>query len=175
MDLSSLSLVELSLEYANRYEEWAREFSAAKEERYILPNWQDFPGLITRLQSETHSEGLCEGVVPQTCFWLVDCNGRLLGETHLRHYLTPALMEEGGHIGYVIRPSERHKGYGTIILALLLPKARSLGLTRVLVTCDTENLASARIIEKNGGILASRAISTRSGKPISRYWIELTI
>jgi predicted acetyltransferase len=173
MDLSKLSLIELSLEYANRYEEWASEFSAANEAQYILPNWQDFPALLTRLQSETLSEGLPEGVVPQTCFWLVDSTDRLLGETHLRHYLNPALTEEGGHIGYVIRPSERQKGYGTTILALLLPKAKSLGLRRVLVTCDTDNLASARIIEKNGGILASHAISTRSGKQISRYWIEL--
>ena len=57
-------------------------------------------------------------------------------------------MEEGGHIGYVIRPSERRKGYGTLILGLALVQAHACGLDRVRFTCNTENIASARIIEK---------------------------
>ena len=47
------------------------------------------------------------------------------------------------------------------------------GLTRVLVTCDTENIPSVRIIERNGGVLENRETSARSGKQISRYWVEL--
>jgi len=49
-----------------------------------------------------------------------------------------------------------------------------MGLSRVLVTCDEDNLASRRVIEKNGGELASRGISERTGKPVLRYWIDLT-
>jgi predicted acetyltransferase len=87
--------------------------------------------------------------------------------------LNPDLEIEGGHIGYAIRPSLRKMGYGTLILTLTLEKARALGLRGVLVTCDTENLGSARIIEKNGGVLESVAISPDSNKKISRYWIEI--
>jgi predicted acetyltransferase len=85
----------------------------------------------------------------------------------------PALEHHGGHVGYAIRPSERLKGYGTRLLALTLDKAREMGLGRVLVTCDTDNFASVRVIEKNGGVLENQVISNRSGKMISRYWIAL--
>ena len=108
-----------------------------------------------------------------TLFWLVRGGTAIVGTSQLRHTLTPDLEHEGGHIGYNIRPSQRRKGYGTRLLGLLLGKARGLGLQRVLLTCDTDNVASARIIEKNGGRLDSDGISGKSGKPISRYWIEL--
>jgi predicted acetyltransferase len=97
----------------------------------------------------------------------------ILGESRLRHWLTPNLEIEGGHIGYAIRPSMRRKGFGTKILALTLQKAVTFGLEKVLVTCDTHNIGSARIIEKNGGILAGYATSPRSGVQISQYWITL--
>ncbi|HLL72624.1 MAG TPA: GNAT family N-acetyltransferase [Pyrinomonadaceae bacterium] len=95
------------------------------------------------------------------------------GTARLRHQLTPALEHEGGHIGYDIRPSARRRGFGTLILALTLERARILGLARALLTCDTDNTASARIIERNGGALAARVVSNRTGKLISQYWIEL--
>ena len=110
--------------------------------------------------------------MPENTFWLV-LNSRILGRSKLRHWLTPELEHEGGHIGYDIRPSERRKGYGTLILELTLKRAKSLGFGRVLLTCDTDNVASARIIEKNGGKHSGQAVSNRSGKPISQYWIEL--
>ena len=108
-----------------------------------------------------------------TTYWLVKDNEIVLGESRLRHRLTPALENEGGHIGYAIRPRQRRKGYGTCILRLTLEKARDMGLDRVLVTCDTDNLASARIIEKNGGALAGYGISPQSGIQVSQYWIDL--
>ncbi len=83
-------------------------------------------------------------------------------------------MEDvGGHIGYRIRPSERRKGYGTLILALTLAEARKLGLPRVLLTCDQDNIASARVIQANGGALASEGYSPQTQTLVSRYWIEL--
>ena len=110
--------------------------------------------------------------MPENEFWLVSEN-RVLGRVKLRHRLLPALEHEGGHIGYDIRPLERQKGYGTLLLKLTLLKAKELGLNRVLLTCDTDNIGSAGIIEKNGGVLSGQAISKKSGKPISQYWIEL--
>jgi predicted acetyltransferase len=91
----------------------------------------------------------------------------------LRQTLTSDLEEFGGHIGYDIRPSERRRGYGTQILRLTLDKAHRLGLKRVLVTSDSANIASWRIIEKNGGVLHSEAISQHTGELLRKYWIEL--
>jgi predicted acetyltransferase len=79
----------------------------------------------------------------------------------------------GGHIGYEIRPVKRRQGYGTEILRLGLEKARELGLRKVLVTSDEDNIGSRKIIEHNGGIFEN-AIEIE-GDPVQklRYWIDI--
>ena len=79
------------------------------------------------------------------------------------------LEREGGHVGYDIRPSERNRGYGTEILRLTLEEARVRNIVPILVTCDDDNIASIRVIEKNGGRLVGNAISEISGKRVLRY------
>jgi predicted acetyltransferase len=169
-----LTLIEPSLEWRQEYLAVIEEHIAAGEER---PSFeiarQDFPAYIEQLVAMSSGAGLLPGLVPMTTFWLVNAAGSFIGESRLRHFLTPALAEEGGHIGYSIRPSQRRQGYGTRILALTMQKARLLGLRRVMLTCDDDNLGSARIIEKNGGLLESKGISSSSHKLIRRYWIDL--
>jgi predicted acetyltransferase len=181
MDREGARLVQPSIalesEYLSMAEEfWAKESWVAGENRFqndrdLIEN--SFSAYIRRLDEENQSIRLKPGYVPSTTFWLAANNTQIIGESRLRHWLTTSLEHEGGHIGYVIRPSERRKGYGTCILALTLEKARDLGLNRVLLTCDTDNIGSARIIEQNGGKLENQEISNSSGKPISRYWIDL--
>jgi predicted acetyltransferase len=134
---------------------------------------QDFGAFLRQLEDYSRGVNLPRRLVPQDTYWLVRDGAIVLGTTALRHYLTPPLEDVGGHIGYNIRPSERSKGYGTRILALVLERARARGLDRVLVTCDSDNIGSARIIQKNGGILASEDYSVRTGTRVSRYWIAL--
>jgi predicted acetyltransferase len=133
---------------------------------------QDFASFVQKMQDFSLGANLEPGYVPMTTYWLVADGHTILGESRLRHTLSPDLEKEGGHIGYAIRPTARRKGYGTLILTLTLAKAKERGLKRVLVTCNTANTGSARIIEKNGGILASQGISEESGQPVSRYWID---
>lgn len=140
---------------------------------------RNYGAFVRALDDEARGVGLRPGLVPQSVFWLVREDGQesgepvIVGASRLRHVLTQALEDVGGHIGYDVRPSERRKGYGTRLLALTLERARTAGLARVLLTCDTDNTASARIIEKNGGILSSRSVSPETGVMVSRYWIEL--
>jgi predicted acetyltransferase len=149
----------------------AAEYSAAGEVRYDSAA-ADFDAYLRGLSDGARGVGLAPALVPHSTFWLA-AGRRLIGRSVVRHYLSPELEDEGGHVGYDIRPSERRKGYGTLILRLTLAEARGLGLSRALLTCDTDNAGSARVIEKNGGTLESRGVSNRSGRPISRYWIEL--
>ena len=117
---------------------------------------------------------LPDGWVPAHTFWLVRDGRTILGVLNLRHRLTPFLEVEGGHIGYSIRPSERNKGYATRMLAMALEEARRLGMKRVLITCDRENVASARVIQKNGGRLENEVPSCQPGRQYTqRYWINL--
>lgn len=159
-------------------EELRPEFFAMAEEYYLAgdaryrPALDDFPAYLRGLLDGARGVGLAPGGVPHSTFWLTS-GRRPVGVSRVRHRLTPDLEDEGGHVGYDIRPSERRKGYGKLILRLTLAEARKLGLRRALLTCDADNLASAKVIEGNGGRLQDRAVSKRSGKLISRYWIEL--
>jgi predicted acetyltransferase len=122
---------------------------------------------IDRLMAQADPDTvLRENWVHCTHFWIVDGAG-FVGYLALRHALTPFLFEEGGHIGFSVRPSRRREGHATRALALALPQAAELGLDRVLLTCDDDNEASRRTIEGNGGVYED----SRKGK--RRYWIDL--
>jgi len=155
----------------------AADFSAAGETRYqdfLTISLGQFGTYIAKLHKYAHGQDLVPGHVPQSTFWLAAEENLLLGTIRIRHWLNEQLSQEGGHIGYDIRPCYRGCGLGTLQLGLALPKAQALGLTRLLVTCDTDNIASSKIIEKNGGILDNRVISRTSGKLVSRYWVYLS-
>ncbi len=112
------------------------------------------------------------GKVPSTTYFLYDDTRKImLGAINIRHYLNDYLLNYGGHIGDGIRPSERGKGYATKMIAYGLDICRDMGIKRVLMVCDKDNVASAQTIIKNGGILENRP--THNGKIIERYWIEL--
>ena len=104
-------------------------------------------------------------------YWWVVEDGTYLGAITLRHALNDFLLRAGGHIGYGIRPSARRRGLATWALAAVLPRARTLGLGRVLVTCADANVASACVIESNGGALED-VRETELGLT-RRYWITL--
>ena len=89
----------------------------------------------------------------------------------MRARLTPALTDEGGHVGYDVRPSLRRRGYGTRLLQLGLAEAQARGIRPVLITCDADNLGSIAVIERNGGVLSDEALSPRSGKLMRRFWV----
>ena len=166
-----VALVEPSLDLKSQLLSMAEEYQSVGDNRYqaVIENVTAF---IRSLRLYSKGIELPSGFVPTTTFFLLS-NNRIVGRSSLRHRLTAELANEGGHIGYDIRPSERMKGYGNLILKLMLNKARSIGLNRVLVTCDVDNVASARIIQKNGGKLYGQSISNKTGKVVSQYWIEL--
>ena len=110
------------------------------------------------------------GYVNRSVFWILRQDGRMIGSGEIRHRLTPFLRFEGGHIGLVLRPSERHKGYGARALGLLIDQAWKLGLKRILATCDAENEPSRRMIERSGGQLENTVLSHLGRKKL-RYWI----
>lgn len=113
-----------------------------------------------------------EGEVLQTCYLLKDSEGMILGATVLRHELNDSNKITGGHIAYGIRPEQRKKGYGTLILKLALDKAREMGLQQVLITCDEDNIPSQKIILAHEGRLENR-VELEPGRWIQRYWIIL--
>ncbi|WP_409185314.1 GNAT family N-acetyltransferase [Amycolatopsis sp. VS8301801F10] len=101
--------------------------------------------------------------------WLVE-DGRVLGGIALR--TGPAeYVRWAGHLGFGLRPSARGRGLASWALREMLPEARRLGLSRVLLVCEGENLASAKTIERAGGVL-EEVRQTGHGL-VRRYWITV--
>ena len=131
----------------------------------------DFQTYIKSLQDESIGKGISKNWVPASTYFLVNEKKKIFGAVNIRHRLTENLKIEGGHIGYGIRPSFRNHGYGTKILELALLKASEMGIDNVLITCDKENIHSAKVIYKNGGKFDSEI--EYNNRIIQRYWIEL--
>ena len=96
--------------------------------------------------------GLADWMVPQTIYWLY-VDGLPVGIGKLRHRLTDKLREEGGHGGYAIRPSCRNKGYGKLLLKLMIREASALGIDRLLLTVKNHNIPSIKVALANGGVI----------------------
>ena len=116
-------------------------------------NYADFPAWLSKHIDWSKGIGLADWMVPDTTYWLMD-SGIPVGTGKLRHRLTGALREAGGHIGYAIDSTQRGKGYGKELLRLMLAEARKMGITEeILVTVNPDNTASRRVAEANGGEL----------------------
>ena len=130
-------------------------------ENFVYEEWLE--------SNQNHEMGinLPEGWVPDIQLVAFEKDGKAVGFLNLRLRLNDFLLEEGGHIGYSIRPSERGKGYAKEALCQGLQVAKGKNIKQALVTCSTENPASRAVILANGGVYED----VRNGT--ERYWIDL--
>lgn len=173
----NVKLIKLSKNYYKQLQEMIDEWRIDQETNHtnhspyaIFKNdYHDFDYYLEHLEiKEETSEK-----VPASVFFLLDEERNiLLGAVNIRHYLNENLLKYAGHIGDGIRPSERGKGYGTKLIALALEECKKLGINKVLMVCDKENIASAKTIINNGGILENEILSEK-GTIEQRYWINL--
>jgi predicted acetyltransferase len=182
-----MRLVDPDVRYHRSYLSALDESAAAGEVSHgFLPSWPAegrFPGVdFTRealddpecfadlvrflLRQRDADEPRPRAYVPFTELWM-DEGGEYVGRISLRHELNELLWTWGGHSGYAVRPSRRGRGHATAALQGMLEVCRARGIDPVLVTCDVDNEASRRTIERAGG----EYDDTRDGK--LRYWIPL--
>lgn len=167
-----LRLVKASNQYQAQITDMLEEWYATGEK--IVPyairrlDYHDFAYYCANLEVKDTSGGR----VPDSTFFCLDEErDRMVGAVNIRHYLNEALLLSGGHIGDGVRPSERRKGIATQMIAMALDECRKLGIRKVLMVCDKENIASAKSIRRNGGILENEVLV--DGVTEQRYWIEL--
>ena len=125
-----------------------------------------FPEWLEKKVQMAQGIGLEDWMVPASTFWLM-ADGVPMGMGNLRHCLTDALRERGGHIGYAIASDQQRKGYGKALLRLMLEEARRMGITEeILVTIYPDNIASRRVAEACGGQLR------RETEERAYYWFS---
>lgn len=172
-----LRLIKLTKQYEKdlkeMIDEWKidQEINHTDQSPYVIfkNDYRDFDYYLDHLELK---EPIPEGFVPDSTFFLLDEErNRLLGAVNIRHYLNDHLLIYGGHIGDGIRPSERRKGYATKMIALALEECKKLGIKRVLMCCNSDNIGSKKSIINNGGVLENTIVE--DGKPLERYWIEI--
>jgi predicted acetyltransferase len=135
----------------------------------FLQQAQSFGEFVQMVEDHRRGRSLDPGWVEST--WLLaEVDGVVVGRSSIRFELNDSLLIKGGHIGYAVRPSYRRRGHATEVLRQSLIVARSVGVDRVLVTCDDSNVGSRKVIEANGGVLAS--IAEVDGVALRRYWID---
>jgi len=167
-------LVVPSEQFRDSYSSYIAELEKHGEKRIPFPlryPHEDFPGLLLRLKNDALGVNQEEWQVPCSTYWLVDEHSKIVGVSNLRHCLNENLKRHGGHIGYGIRPSERNKGYAQTILRETLVKASERDIKEVLVTCNKSNIASAKVIKRNGGVLQDEEFIESEGGLIQRYLI----
>lgn len=166
----NLKLIKASEEYREAITEMLDEWYATGEK--IIPyairkcHHSDFTAYVESLEVKEDGGPL----VPDSTFFCLDTeSGMVVGAVNIRHYLNEGLLLNGGHIGDGVRPSQRRKGIATKMIALALEECKKLGIERVLMVCDKENIGSAKSIMNNGGVLENEVVV--DGVTEQRYWI----
>lgn len=150
---SPIRLVLPSEEYVGSFFAAMAEFESEGLPQVPAGMGQDqFPAYVQKLLDQAEGKNLPEGYVPSREFWMIDADG-YVGRIILGLTFYPAPDRVGHHVGYAVRPSKRRKGYASIALHLLIREAKKIGIYRLMPTCGSANIASRKVIEKNGGIL----------------------
>lgn len=176
--VEKIKLVTPTKEYESQVMEYKEEFlkrdevihgSAELEKVENYDEWINFEERLSKKYGEDY--------VPSTvCLAIRETDNKLVGIIDFKHKLTDFLFNYGGNIGYSVLPEERQKGYAKEILRLMLERCKELGVGKVLIACDKENIASAKTIISNGGILENE-VKDEPGLgcsgTIQRYWINI--
>ena len=170
--MKDLFLVEPNEKYQKSFEEYAQVYRKINDEHYFnkyKKALEDFQDYLKDLHNCSKENDLPQGEVITSTFWLID-KKEVVGVVRIRHQE----VECAGHIGYDISPYCRNRGYGFQILKLALEKAIKIGIVEVILTCNIDNIASKKIIEKNNGKLLGTIFDEEEKEYMYKYSITLT-
>ena len=168
----TLEYKEKAIEYINEFYEYGSEINGVGALDLYLKE-ATYEAWLQKVIADMDVANVEPDRVPAlTYFYVREEDDLIVGMCNLRLALNDFLRTEGGHIGYGVRPTERGKHYATDMLAQALKVYDRLGIKNVLVTCDKENPASAKVIQNNGGMLEAEFYSETYNETLQRYVIK---
>lgn len=171
-----MELIKPCFKYKNSYLSYLKEVEQNGELMElgdaVLKDGESFETMLSRVDKISHKENLIGSMKPTFVFWIV-VDHQVVGSMNLREELNEWSFYAIGHIGYYIRPSERGKGYATKALSYAKDFYREKGLKKILIMCTKDNIASEKVIIRNGGLFELEMNSFHEGIILKRYWIYL--
>ena len=169
--MKNVKLVEPSILFKDSFLEFVEDvkntgYISYEHYKKAEKNFEEF---VTDLTNSSKGINIAEGWVPCSSYWLVDNSEEVIGVIRIRHRVDSDFLEMIGHIGYEIKSTRRKEGNGSKLLELGLIEARKIGLEKVLITCDEDNIGSKRIIEKFNGKYIKSIVDDESGKNKLQY------
>lgn len=172
--MEEIRLVVPSMAYEEQIKSYREEFlvnNDSMDGTSFLQEYENVQEWLAFIKRNSQEETVAEGLVLATEFLAIrSSDNRLVGMIGIRHTLNDFLFKIGGHIGYSVRRSEWNKGYAKEMLKAALIFSQTIGLEKVLVTCDKDNVGSAKVIQANGGQLENEILY--EGELVQRYWID---
>jgi len=173
--MQSLELIKPTLAYKQAFQELVWDYIKNKETLYMnlyTDALEDFEGYVHALNDQEKGRNIPKGWVPSSTYWLTSNSSDkriIYGNLRIRH----TRVEDCGHIGYDIRPSQRGQGMGYKILELGLEKAKSIGLSNVFITCNSQNESSIKVVLRNGGLYQRTFIDSEMYEERHEYLVIL--
>ena len=172
-----VKLVEASKEHENQAMLYRQEYIDFGEKEINgsseLIEYEDYDKWLKRIAKEKAIKPSSTHTPSTTYFMICEDDNKIIGSIQLRHHLTDRLRKDGGHVGYGIRPYERGKGYGVKQLSLALEKAKELGLDKIMISCNKDNIPSDQVAIKNGGVMTGEGFDEDEKKVTEIYWINI--
>lgn len=170
----SLKRKEEIIEYVNEFKKYNSDLNGIGALDKILYKVSFEEALEICLNTRNKEYAKKVGRSQSKTFLLIRQNdNKIVGSINVRWNLSPSMLEFGGHIGYGIRPTERRKGYNKINLYLGLIEAKKLGLDKVMLDCDVENIGSKKTMEALGGKIERTEIDPYDNILTSVYWFNV--
>ena len=174
MQFPTIEYKEKAIDYINEFHEHSSKVNGSGGlDRYLQTS--TYEEWLKKIRTEIDIANIESTKVPSlTYFYVREEDDRIVGMINIRLALNDFLRNEGGHIGYSIRPTQRRKHYATEMLKEALKVCKAIGIENVIVSCDKSNIASAGVIKNCGGEMDSEFYSETFGEVIQRYVIRLT-